>query len=201
MIQTNPYLSNTTKEDSRIIRSKRDLANALQQLLQEKNYDGISIKDITDLAMVSKNTFYNNFNEKNDLLRFLFKRYEDELMKDIKPLLDKVRHSTRHIFFNKCIEIVVHFFYTGQLPFKKMIQQDQSHSLYYELNLFLKDLFFRLDTQYNRILSNKLNPKVLTIFYSGAFSSMIYFSVKDDIEIEEKDLIKTIKIMAFPAVE
>ena len=45
------------KEDGRIIRSKRDLANALIELLQEKNYDDIGIKEITDKARVSKNTF------------------------------------------------------------------------------------------------------------------------------------------------
>ena len=64
MIQKQNTMSNNAKEDSRTIRSKRDLANALEELLQEKNYDDIGIKEITDKAMVSKNTFYNNFNEK-----------------------------------------------------------------------------------------------------------------------------------------
>ena len=55
------------KEDGRIIRSKRDLANALIELLQEKNYDDIGIKEITDKARVSKNTFYNNFKDNPSL--------------------------------------------------------------------------------------------------------------------------------------
>ena len=73
------------KEDARIVRTKRDLANALEELLEEKSFDEISIKEITDKALISKNTFYNNFEDKNDLLTFLFARYEAYLIKDVKP--------------------------------------------------------------------------------------------------------------------
>ena len=86
------------KEDGRIIRSKRDLANALIELLQEKNYDDIGIKEITDKARVSKNTFYNNFKDKNELLSFVFQRYEDALFEEIRPLRKKSRPIARFIF-------------------------------------------------------------------------------------------------------
>ena len=46
------------KEDARIVRTKRDLANALEDLLKERSMSEISIKDITDRALISKNTFY-----------------------------------------------------------------------------------------------------------------------------------------------
>lgn len=46
--------TNTIKEDARIVRTKRDLANALEELLKEKSIDDISIKDITDKALISK---------------------------------------------------------------------------------------------------------------------------------------------------
>ena len=45
------------KEDARVVRTKRDLRNALEELLQEKNFDELSVKDITDKALISKNTF------------------------------------------------------------------------------------------------------------------------------------------------
>ena len=65
------------KEDARIVRTKRDLANALEDLLKERSMSEISIKDITDRALISKNTFYNNFNDKNELLVFLLERCEN----------------------------------------------------------------------------------------------------------------------------
>lgn len=51
--------TSTKKEDARVTRSKRDLALALQDLLRTKNFDDITIKEISQTAMVSKLTFYN----------------------------------------------------------------------------------------------------------------------------------------------
>lgn len=203
MIQKQNTMSNNAKEDSRTIRSKRDLANALEELLQEKNYDDIGIKEITDKAMVSKNTFYNNFNEKNDLLRFVFERLEENLMKEVKPFLDKAKglHPTKYIFLTKCIDTIIHFFYTGNLPLKKMIQQDKSHTLYFELSSFIKDLLNRMDKIYDNLLSNRLNQEVASIFYGGAFASLVYFSIQDNVEISEKALEKSVRLMVFPAIE
>ena len=49
------------KDDARILRSKRDLSEALVSLLEEKPYNSISVKDICEKAMISKLCFYNNF--------------------------------------------------------------------------------------------------------------------------------------------
>ena len=107
------------KEDGRIIRSKRDLANALAELLQEKNYDEIGIKDITDKARVSKNTFYNNFNDKNELLQFLFQRYEDSLFEEISPQIKKFNPIGRRLFLRSTVKKITHFFCSREaLPFK-----------------------------------------------------------------------------------
>ena len=118
-------------------------------------------------------------------------------------LLDKAEklHPTKYIFVSKCIDSIIHFFYTGNLPLKKMIQQDKSHTLYFELSAFIKDLLLKMDKIYGSILSNRLDLRISAIFYSGAFSSMVYFSILDDVEISEKALEKSIRIMVFPAIE
>ena len=62
---------NANVRDVRVQRSRRDLMNALESLLPEKSFDDITVKDITDRALVSKNTFYNNFKDKEELLEYL----------------------------------------------------------------------------------------------------------------------------------
>ena len=52
---------NGKKIDARILRSKRDLADSLESLLEKKNYDDITIKEICEGALVSKLTFYNSY--------------------------------------------------------------------------------------------------------------------------------------------
>lgn len=58
------------KENPASIRSKKYLTEALLELMEEKSYDKISIKEITDKALLSRRTFYTNFEVKEDILRY-----------------------------------------------------------------------------------------------------------------------------------
>lgn len=192
------------KEDGRVIRSKRDLANALEELLQEKNYDEIGIKDITDKARVSKNTFYNNFQDKNGLLRFLFRRYEDSLFKEREPQRKKYTPLSRMIFLRTAVKRITHFFCSREiLPFKKRFSNDHSHSRYYRLFTFIQDRTARLDEitggQLYRGKENEKNVK--NIFYSGAFAALLYRFFTSGRTIDEDEVVRLITRLATPAFE
>lgn len=195
------FTEQINKEDARIIRTKRDLANALEELLKEKSFDEISIKDITDKALISKNTFYNNFNDKNELLVFLFSRYEDILIKETKPILEKTFFATKLFSFKKCVETIVHFFYTTNLPFKEIIKNDTSHILFYNLDTFIQDIFVKLENKYGKFLTKKINSKITSTFYAGAFASTIYFTYAQDLEIDEKTIAKDLTKLSYHIVE
>ena len=54
--------------DRRIRRTRRMLSEALFKLIQEKDYDSITIQEITDQADVHRATFYLHFATKEELL-------------------------------------------------------------------------------------------------------------------------------------
>lgn len=56
------------KEDIRITKSKRDLRNALLELLNTTPFDKITVTDICKTAMINKMTFYNHYRDKYSLL-------------------------------------------------------------------------------------------------------------------------------------
>ena len=178
-------VENHVKEDARIIRTKRDLANALEELLQERNFDELSVKDITDKAMISKNTFYNNFQDKNELLNFLFMRYKDELMKKIQPYLDHY----------------VHAFYESNLPIDKMILADKSKCLYWNITKFIKEVLEDLDKTYDHFLTSHADPMITSYFFAGAFASTLYFSILEDDKVTEDKIFKSLLKLAAPVAE
>ncbi|KAB2916447.1 MAG: TetR/AcrR family transcriptional regulator [Bacteroidetes bacterium] len=55
------------KDDRRIIRTKRALAQALSELIVEKGYEAITVQDITDRANVGRSTFYAHYESKDEL--------------------------------------------------------------------------------------------------------------------------------------
>lgn len=57
-----------TKVDPRIIRTRKLLIGSFLKLTQKKDFESITIKDITDDATVNRATFYAHFNDKYDLM-------------------------------------------------------------------------------------------------------------------------------------
>src|SRR5271156_5837123 len=56
------------KLDPRILRTRQLLQDALRRLLQEKEFDKISVQDITEAATLNRATFYAHYPDKFALL-------------------------------------------------------------------------------------------------------------------------------------
>lgn len=65
--------------DLRIKRTQKAIKESFFFLVEEKGFEHISVKDITDRAMISRNTFYLHYEDKNDLLN----KVCDELMRTL----------------------------------------------------------------------------------------------------------------------
>lgn len=61
-------MNDKKEQDIRVIRSKAWLLDALFELLNEKEYRNISIKELTDEACVARQTFYRNYKSIDDIL-------------------------------------------------------------------------------------------------------------------------------------
>jgi len=75
------------KMDLRIKKTKKSIIDAFLQLLKEKNFNQISISDITRKAMIARPTFYLHYRNKREVLveylDILFAQYLEE----IRPVL------------------------------------------------------------------------------------------------------------------
>lgn len=187
------------KDDRRTIRTKRDLANALFELLQEKNLDDITVQDITDRALISKTTFYNNFNDKSELLTFLLRRSIDDV-------LEKIELSNRDInpvdFLNEVISHVVDFLIETALPFKKMIAHDKSGILYYSLTRMIEGVFTSIVEQNElKIFKNHLDNDTAIYYYAGAFANLIYKKIANTVNVDRDKLIKEIYNLSKVVIE
>ena len=160
------------KEDKRIRRSKRDLSNALDELLDSKNFDDISIQDIVDKAMVSKNTFYNNFLDKNELLMYLFKRYSLEVYEKIEPLFDEEEDLDK--ISKESLKYVIEYLSSNYKKFKKMIDNDRSKALYWNFYKFIQEIVAFVFSSFKDRLPFDTPLEIISPFLAGGISSLIY---------------------------
>lgn len=86
--------------DARILKTKRNTLNALKNLLKEKKFDEISVKDICKEGHISRGTFYIHYKDKYDLAY----KYQIETMKKIQPILETVNDLSLSDFFYKAIQ-------------------------------------------------------------------------------------------------
>jgi AcrR family transcriptional regulator len=98
-------MKNDLSKDRRIIRTRLVIRAALAELIEEKGFDGLTVKDITTRANINRGTFYLHYQDKLDLL----KQTEAEVAEDIEKLLLKadLLHDTDFNSMNKPLPVLV----------------------------------------------------------------------------------------------
>ncbi|ASA21527.1 TetR/AcrR family transcriptional regulator [Paenibacillus donghaensis] len=77
-----------TKVDRRIRKSQEAIKTAVIELMTEKNFDDITLQDISDRADVSRGTIYLHYVDKYDLLNKLIDGHMNELQEICKSVAD-----------------------------------------------------------------------------------------------------------------
>lgn len=72
------------KEDRRIRRTQKMLKDSLIELMTEKDFKNISVKDITERADLNRGTFYNHYTDTYDLLQ----KMESDVLADFQDMID-----------------------------------------------------------------------------------------------------------------
>ncbi len=190
------------KDDRRTIRSKRDLANALFELLQEKNLEEITVQDITDRALISKTTFYNNFKDKSELLIFLLRRSADTLLDEVEERLKVESNLSKEKILYDLINLVVDFLIKASYQFRKIIENDTNRILYWSLTTIIEDVFVTLfNNNKPQFISEELDSDIAINYFSGAFANLIYKKVGTDDKVDIKHLVNEIYKLTKPALD
>jgi AcrR family transcriptional regulator len=111
--------------DKRIVKTKTKIRETLYQLLEEKGFKGISVRNLTDKANINRGTFYIHYRDIDDLLE----QCENEMINQITEMVkdsQKVELSkiVFHLEKNKPLPLLltfVNFLYANAAFFKTII--------------------------------------------------------------------------------
>jgi len=94
--------------DKRVLRTKRMIRDALTELIREKGFEGITVRDLTAKANINRGTFYLHYHDKYDLLE----QSEAELIQGIQSFAKKLDPITafNHHLKNEPLPFVVQLF-------------------------------------------------------------------------------------------
>lgn len=75
-----------TTGNLRVRRTQKLLREALVELIEERNFESLTIGEITERAMVSRAAFYRNYQDKYDLVEQIFEEAMSALLKVVGEL-------------------------------------------------------------------------------------------------------------------
>lgn len=83
--------------DLRVIRTRQAIRSALISLIEEKGFEAMSVKDITEYANINRGTFYSHYEDKYDLMdkcqQQLIEEMEIKIIRNIPQLIEGLKQS------------------------------------------------------------------------------------------------------------
>ncbi|MEX3745477.1 TetR/AcrR family transcriptional regulator [Lysinibacillus xylanilyticus] len=172
--------NNEEQLDLRVRRTHKLLWESLFELMTQakQKYSSITINQICDRAMVHRTTFYKHFEDKDALLAFGLKPYNDEAF--TIPLLDRITKPFQ------VMEQFLHHKVLGKIIESQMDDKQFITFLNYQTRETQKEEYEGL----LRICKNHTIPNELIIeFHSGVITSLSAWWVqnRESVSAEEMD--------------
>ena len=164
--------------DLRVIKTKGLIKGAFIELVEEKGFDNVTIKDICSKAQINRNTFYLHYFDKIDLLTKLASEVFLEQEESLKIIYNEIIRDEATL--KKGVINILKILYK-EIEFYRVILLDSNMSGY--INKFEVALKKRYIKRYN-IDYEKYKIEVDFLFYgiSGVIKSWI---IKDYSTIDE----------------
>lgn len=182
------------KTDRRVQRTRQMLHEALISLILEKGYDRITVQDIVDKANVGRSTFYDHFQDKDDLL-----------ISDLREFHDFLDQGTEYEASDNSLLSSLHVFRHAQ----------QNHRLYKALlggegiNLVLSaskkqlsdEVLLRLDKLSACGRLNRVPPVVVANHLSGSLLNLLTWWLDNDMPYSPEEMEEMYQLLVKPGVD
>jgi AcrR family transcriptional regulator len=168
-----------SKVDRRIIKSQEAIKKAIIELMSEKNFDEITIQNISDRANVNRGTIYLRYQDKYDLL--------DKLIEEHIDVLRETCRTASELEFTESTLIWTEYFERHYSFFSMMLA---SKGAPYFRSRFLDFLIeeFTNEVDVTKGKNEGLNEDLLVRFVAAAFVGVVEWWFTNERPVPHHDL-------------
>lgn len=179
------------KEDLRVKRTKKLLADALKDLMSEKPFEKIKVVDICERALVHRATFYAHFEDKYQLLRYCIRNYESSFDKP-----DTTVHTIEG-YKSYYLDIASDIFTNlaqGKRLTRSLVKKNKEDSLLTNIRYgIIKKIDGKLENCEKAGIDFPIPKEVIASFFGGGCISMAEWWIENDMPIPVNELILFLK--------
>ena len=182
-------LNSKPKRDRRVQRTLQSLRTALLELIKEKDYDEISIEEITERANVGRTTFYLHYKDKEDLLMEEFSTimYERAQMLSEIPFSVWVPVSEEDLEKNKTLQpllLVFEHIHNNFELYYLLLKSSNSSKIVERIRKISTDAIVKfveakMETDPIPLLT-EVPIEFFAAFFSGALISIVNWWIRED---------------------
>lgn len=162
------------KVDRRVLKSQEAIKTALLQLMTEKTFDDITIRDIADRANVNRGTIYLHYVDKFDLL--------DKVVEEHMQTLRELCQSASETTFEEGNYVWFEYFASNHLFFSTMLT---TKSAAYFRRRFLELVVeeFKIEVDVTEGKNQGLREEVVLQFFGSAVVGAVEWWFKNNMQI------------------
>ena len=161
------------------IKSQQWLTETLLELMEEKPYVEISIMDICKKADLSRQTFYNYFESKDDLFRFLLRSMYTEKLNALTEIPSSNEAISAFVSVVRDNPRMVNAIVKNNMG--NLVSDEIFNAITSFLNSFIPDFEHQPDFSYHIVL------------LSGALTHFMLYYAKNNKELSEKEMTKILE--------
>lgn len=161
------------------IKSQQWLTETLLELMEEKPYVEISIMDICKKADLSRQTFYNYFESKDDLFRFLLRSMYAEKLNALTEIPSSDEAISAFVSVVRDNPRMVNAIVKNNMG--NLVSDEIFNAITSFLNSFIPDFEHQSDFSYHIVL------------LSGALTHFMLYYAKNNKELSEKEMTKILE--------
>ncbi|TPR13161.1 TetR/AcrR family transcriptional regulator [Apilactobacillus timberlakei] len=172
--------------------SKKWLIKSLFQLMNEGNYDDITVTNISDNADLARRTFYRYFKNKNDLLDYYYNETINEYFAELNNLIT----SNKKISFDMVLQTFFEFFWNKRDETRTLIKQGLFFNLFLKSSSNLKSVYKNVAMPWHINNDDEKIQYVLNFFIGGYMNIISRWLMK-----EEPESSKAISKIVYDAIK
>lgn len=161
-------MSNKKSQDLRVRRTQKWLQDALLQLMREKPFQELQIREIADRAEVARPTFYLHYQSKEELLLSLVDQVFTEFFNDL------VNNSARGNYNKQtlCIQLFV-YWQRHEEMLCLIVQAEIQNEIIKRLGVYLKQLLLFIKAQTGKPVADGDALDLMVGFMSSGVYSLL----------------------------
>jgi len=172
------------KVDRRVLKTQESLKNAVLELLAEKSFDDITIRDLADRANINRGTIYLHYQDKYDLL--------DKLIESHMRELDAMDEWACELDWVDALVPYFEYFQTNYLFFSAMLASKEAPASFRArlMTSFMEGFKGEIDRESGR--NADLTDDVMLQYAGTAYVGIIEWWIKNGMPYPPQDMAKQV---------